>query len=69
MGEVGPTSGDTDGDVGQGGDPIRGPGEEASDDLHCPSPPWCRRGERGKAVFSVACPCLPSPKKINEYYF
>jgi hypothetical protein len=57
---VSPTSGDTDGDVGQGGDSIRGPGEEASDDLHCPSPAWCRRGERGKDFqYGVSLSPLP----------
>lgn len=65
--ELGHTSGDTDGNVGQSGDSIRGPGEEASDDLHRPS---AMEQKKQKAIgfLVMECSFSPLPVKVNGYY-
>lgn len=64
--ELGHTSGDTDGNVGQSGDSIRGPGEEASDDLHRPAP--MEQKTEGNGVFSYGVSLLSPPVTVNGYY-
>lgn len=58
--ELGHTSGDTDGNVGQSGDSIRGPGEEASNDLHRPIPIEQKKTE-GNGVFGYGVSLLSPP--------
>lgn len=64
-GEQGCTSGDVDGDVGQCGDSIRGPCEEASNDLHRRHPTPRERTERQLGSQRTVS-CLPPPMKAKN---